>query len=179
MVAFVIVALVFVIIIALVLWNNPKKLAKSIIIKQPETSNLPGKNIRISVKDAEKYYLKGISDPAMSTDLDMAIINGGKYIYISQERLDLLEARLKQRNGFDNDLAKLTQLKYNAHTFEKDKMLNEAFEAYKVLITFAHNSPYLQINSYSHDMNRFRIVSNKLKKKEEYEKFMSTIKFDH
>jgi len=178
MVAFILIALAIAVIIALIFWNKPKKISDSVIVKEAPGSSSPSKNIRISVKDMEAFHSKGIYDNVSFNDVESALLNADKYINISEERLSMLESRLKQRNGFDNDFARLSSMKSLARSYEEKKQLNEAYDAYKSLISFAHQSPYLRINNYAHDMNRFRIVSNKLKRKEEYDKFMSTLKFD-
>jgi len=140
----------------------------------PSTPPIAASTVKVAVKDLNKY-IKGASlDDDVYNQMEDAILNGRKFINVSQKKLQEMERNLTAHNQWKKNWARLCEMKSKARSHEQSGQLQEAFGAYKDLITFAVSAQGLKRNNYDHDINRFRIVCNKLKKKEEYEHLINS-----
>jgi hypothetical protein len=105
----------------------------------------------------------------MMTD---AIINGKQSIILPKSAIDLMEHKRKLYIEKQKEWNTLVKKKAKAREYDKSGNLEKAATAYKELIEFAVASPNLTMTNYGHDVNRLRIVLNKLKRKEEYQSFI-------
>lgn len=132
--------------------------------------------VNVSVKQLEKY-IQGASIDRDSMDLmTEAILNGKRSVMIRESTLREIESKWKQHVERELAIKQFFTRRANSQALEKGGKLEEAFESYKESIIFAITSQHIQLNTYGFDLNRFRIVCNKLKRKEDYENLIAKYK---
>jgi hypothetical protein len=108
--------------------------------------------------------------------LNEAILGNKKSVSIPDSVLSELEFKRKQY--FEKELAfdRLYTLRATSQVLEMGGRFEEAFESYKETIIFAVTSRHIPLNAYLLDINRFRFLCNKLKRKKEYENVIARYK---
>ena len=111
-------------------------------------------------------------------DMNAAILNDEKYIFVDRVRFEKLSSDLEEYTKKESNWRRLVELKHTAQGLEKSGDLINAF-AYKLLIEFSVANKDIRMSSYSYDINRFRIVYKKLKRLDEYTLLLSNTGLDN
>lgn len=144
------------------------------------TSNIPTPgSVKVSVVELDKYLYSGVMDKGTFNKTQIAILNGETYIYLPESRIQKLQVDYENELDRREDWGKLCDMKYDAQSTEKVGDLEAAVDLYKDLVLFASKSKHLKLSNYSYDINRLRIVSNKLKRKEDFEEFIKVNKIKY
>lgn len=135
--------------------------------------------IRVPLGKLDKYLKTGVIDDRTFNKAEVAYLNEETHIYLPESRLKKLQVDYENELDRREDWGKLCDMKYDAQSTEKAGDLEAAADLYKDLVLFASKSKHLKLSNYSYDINRLRIVSNKLKRKEDFEEFIKVNKIKY
>ncbi|MDQ6477844.1 hypothetical protein [Dyadobacter sp. LHD-138] len=128
---------------------------------------------KVTTKSLEKYIKGAVIDPHTLDLLTNATLSGKKSVIVEQSLLNELEEGRKRFIFNEKEWKELMNRKAKAKAYEKSGKLEQAVSTYKDLIVFGIASQNLTITHYGYDVNRLRIVLNKLKRKDEFTEFLN------